>query len=270
MSGCGDFSSPSRAEPPNVKVIAPANGSGGPPPRAGSSEFPPASWATSNGTTATSPSAFNAGPRPAPSAEAEPRDPSCHQSPAGSNSPVTPTGDPTATPTIAAPGSPYRNRAFTSGGRMLSWLALSGSAAAGRGLTTTGGRPTWMPRGNETSATDRRYSRNVELLMSFTARSRRNSVTGSTGWPRRQQAPGRKETGRAGHIQFAAGPPLHPSIVDAPPGPSTPLPGRHSSKLGRRRTSRRPRPQAAPQVGRGPSRSDGRFATPATAPGAPR
>ncbi len=76
---------------------------------------------------------------------------------------------------------------------MLSWLALSGSAAADRGLTTTGGRPTWTPRGNETSATDRRYSRNVELLMSFTARSRRNSVTGSTGWPRRQQAPGRKK-----------------------------------------------------------------------------
>ena len=70
-------------------------------------------------------SAFNAEPRPAPSVEAEPPDPSCHQSPAGSNSPVTPTGDPTSTPTIATPGSPDRHRAFTSGGRMLSWLALS-------------------------------------------------------------------------------------------------------------------------------------------------
>ena len=58
---------------------------------------------------------------------------------------------------------------------MLSWLALSGRPAAGRGLTMTGGRPTWIPRGNETSATDRRHSRNVKLLMSFTARSRRTA-----------------------------------------------------------------------------------------------
>jgi len=90
--------------------------------------------------------------------------------------------------------------------------------------------------------------------MSFTARSRRNSVTGSTGWPRRQQAPGAEKRPFGPDIsrQFAAGPPLHPSIVDAPRRPSTPLPGRHSSKLGQQRTSRRPRPQAAPQVARAP------------------
>jgi len=46
--------------------------------------------------------------------------------------------------------------------------------------------------------------------------------------------------------------------------------GRHSCKLGRRPAIRRPDPQAPPQVARGPSRSDGRFGTPATAPGAPR
>ncbi len=117
----------------------------------------------------------------------------------------------------------------------------------------TGGRPTWIPRGNETSATDRRHSRDTS---SCSCRSPRDPA--GTASPARRAGlavnkhQGRKETVRAGHIRFAAGPPLHPSIVDAPPGPSTPLPGRHSCKLGRRPASWRPHSQAALQGARTP------------------